>query len=430
MQNTLNKAFLISGLAAAIAMPSVTYAAFVEDAEGSLSLRNFYMNRDYRDTGKPGGYPHVGKAKIGKAKTQSKSEDWGQGFMLRLKSGYTEGTVGVGVDALGLVGVKLDSGGGTGGTGTLVRSRHTGKSADNHGFVGFTGKAKVSETVLTVGTHEPVLPIAFRNDTRMLPQTFQGGQIQSKDIENLTLTAGQFQKVRLRDSTNYENMTMFSDGSNKKGVASNKFNYAGASYQFIPGLTVTYYYAELKDNYSQHHANLQFLTDLTEDFKFKTDLRYFKSSDKGKTNVDNRLASGMFSLGYAGHWLGLGYQDSSGKTGTPFLAGGTDPWTMNTLTYHHFLRAKEDSWQIRYDYNFAQIGVPGLNLMARYVRGDNFKVGTQSAKEWERDIDIGYTIQSGPLKDLGLLVRNVMYRGSHTTDIDENRVIVNYTFKF
>lgn len=422
MQKTLNKAFLVSSLAAAIAMPSVTQAAFIEEAEGSLSLRNFYMNRDYRGSGLPGGPMYKGK-------TQSKSEDWGQGFMLRLKSGYTEGTVGMGVDALGLVGVKLDSGAGSGGTGALVRSRRTGKSADSFGFVGVTGKIKVSNTELTVGTHEPLLPIAYRNDTRMLPQTFQGGQVVSKDIEHLTLTAGQFQKVRLRDSTNYENMYMFSDGA-KGGVDSNKFNYAGANYELIPGLTGTYFYAELKDNYSQHHANLQFLTDLTSELKFKADLRYFDSSNKGNTTVDNLLASGMFSLGYAGHWLGLGYQDSSGKTGTPFLGGGTDPWTMNTLTYHHFLRAKEDSWQVRYDYNFAQIGVPGLNLMARYVRGDNFKVDGQSAKEWERDIDIGYTIQSGPLKDLGLLVRNVMYRGSHTTNVDENRVIVNYTFKF
>jgi len=422
MQVKMNKMFLVSTLAAAIAVPSLAQAAFVEDSEGSLSLRNFYMNRDYRDSGLPGAPVHKGKS-------QSKSEDWGQGFMLRLKSGYTEGTVGLGVEALGLAGIKLDSGGGSGGTGTLVRSRHTGKSADQHGFVGFTGKAKIADTVLTVGTHEPVLPIAFRNDTRMLPQTFQGGQIQSKDIENLTLTAGQFQKVRLRDSTDYENMVMAADGATG-GVSSNKFNYAGSSYQFIPGLTGTYFYAELKDNYSQHHANLQFLTDLTSELKFKTDLRYFKSSDKGNTNVDSSLASGMFALGYAGHWLGLGYQDQSGKTGTPYLGGGTDPWTMNTSTYYPFLRAKEDSWQIRYDYNFAKIGVPGLNLMARYVSGDNFKVAGQSAKEWERDIDLGYTVQSGPLKDVSLLVRNVMYRGSHTTDIDENRVIVNYTFKF
>ena len=422
MQIKTNKAFLVSSLAIAIALPSISQAAFIEDSKGSLTLRNFYMNRDYRDSDLP-------KALVHKGKPQSKSEDWGQGFLLRLESGYTEGTVGVGVDALGLVGIKLDSGAGLGGANALVRSRSTGKAADQSGFLGLTAKAKISETVLTLGTHEPLLPVATRNDTRMLPQTFEGAQIQSKDIENFTLTAGQFRKVSLRDSTNYEDLRMASDGS-KGGVKSNRFNYGGATYQFIPGLTGTYFYAELKNNYSQHHANLQFLTDLTSEIKFKTDLRYFKSSDKGNTNVDNRLASGMFSLGYAGHWLGLGYQDQSGKTGLPYFAGGTNPFTMNTSTYYPFLRAQEDSWQIRYDYNFAQIGVPGLNLMARYVSGDNFKIGGQSAKEWERDIDVGYTIQSGPLKDVSLLVRNVMYRGSHTTDIDENRVIVNYTFKF
>ena len=422
MQIKTNKAFLVSSLAIAIALPSISQAAFIEDGKGSLTLRNFYMNRDYRESGLPGAPVHKGK-------TQSKSEDWGQGFLLRLESGYTEGTVGLGVDALGLVGIKLNSGAGSGGANALVRSRSTGEAADQSGFLGLTAKAKISETVLTLGTHEPLLPVVTRNDTRMLPQTFEGAQIQSKDIENFTLTAGQFRKVSLRDSTNYEDLRMASDGA-KGGVKSNRFNYGGATYQFIPGLTGTYFYAELKDNYSQHHANLQFLTDLTSEVKFKTDLRYFKSSDKGNTNVDNRLASGMFSLGYAGHWLGLGYQDQSGKTGLPYFAGGTNPFTMNTSTYYPFLRAQEDSWQIRYDYNFAQIGVPGLNLMARYVSGDNFKIGGQSAKEWERDIDVGYTIQSGPLKDVSLLVRNVMYRGSHTTDIDENRVIVNYTFKF
>ncbi|MOA51854.1 Porin-like protein NicP precursor [compost metagenome] len=61
---------------------------------------------------------------------------------------------------------------------------------------------------------------------------------------------------------------------------------------------------------------------------------------------------------------------------------------------------------------------------------DYFKLGQADAKEWERDIDLGYVIQSGPLKNLGLRLRNVAYRGSHSTDIDENRFIVNYTFKF
>ena len=69
-----------------------------------------------------------------------------------------------------------------------------------------------------------------------------------------------------------------------------------------------------------------------------------------------------------------------------------------------------------------------LKLMARYVRGDNFEIGGVDAKEWERDVDIGYTVQTGSLKGASLLWRNVAYRGSHTTDIDENRVILGYTF--
>lgn len=138
----------------------------------------------------------------------------------------------------------------------------------------------------------------------------------------------------------------------------------------------------------------------------------------------------MVTLAYRGHALGAGYQRQTGDTGMPFIAGGTDPFTLNTLTYHHFLRAEEDSWQIRYDLDFAGLGVTGLTLMTRYVRGDDFQIRQAEANEWEHDIDVGYVIQSGPLKNLGLRWRNVAYRGSHTTDIDENRMIVSYTFKF
>jgi hypothetical protein len=68
--------------------------------------------------------------------------------------------------------------------------------------------------------------------------------------------------------------------------------------------------------------------------------------------------------------------------------------------------------------------------MTRYVSGDNFEIAGTNAKEWERNVDIAYVVQSGPLKNVNLRLRNVAYRGSRTTDIDENRIIVGYTFKF
>lgn len=55
-------------------------------------------------------------------------------------------------------------------------------------------------------------------------------------------------------------------------------------------------------------------------------------------------------------------------------------------------------------------------------------MGGASGKEWERDVDISYIIQEGPLKNLGVRWRNAMVRSNATIgDLDENRLIVSYT---
>ena len=50
-------------------------------------------------------------------------------------------------------------------------------------------------------------------------------------------------------------------------------------------------------------------------------------------------------------------------------------------------------------------------------------------QEWERDLDLGYTFQSGALKNLAIRVRNVTARSNYRSDIDENRLIFNYTWQ-
>ncbi|MFP3998049.1 OprD family outer membrane porin, partial [Pseudomonas capeferrum] len=52
-------------------------AAFVDDFKGNFELRNFYYNRDFRNDGV----------------AQSKRDEWAQGFILNLQSGFTEGPV-------------------------------------------------------------------------------------------------------------------------------------------------------------------------------------------------------------------------------------------------------------------------------------------------------------------------------------------------
>ncbi|MBG4120266.1 outer membrane porin, OprD family, partial [Pseudomonas aeruginosa] len=89
--------------------PLLAQADLVEDSHASLELRNFYFNRDFRQSG-----------------ARDNADEWAQGFLLRLESGFSEGTVGFsegtvgfGVDAIGLLGFKLDSGSGSVGTGQL-----------------------------------------------------------------------------------------------------------------------------------------------------------------------------------------------------------------------------------------------------------------------------------------------------------------------
>src|SRR5574344_1312202 len=103
---TIAQTVSLSALGLALAVPA--HAAFIEDSKASLELRNFYMNRDFRNDHlnngprPPAVHGHVGR--------QSKAEEWAQGFLFRYESGFTEGTVGVGIDAMGFAGFKLDGG--------------------------------------------------------------------------------------------------------------------------------------------------------------------------------------------------------------------------------------------------------------------------------------------------------------------------------
>ncbi|MGE1161566.1 OprD family outer membrane porin, partial [Pantoea agglomerans] len=90
----------------------------------------------------------------------------------------------------------------------------------------------------------------------------------------------------------------------------------------------------------------------------------------------------------------------------------------------------------RYSYDFAKVGVPGLTAGMVYLRGDNIdtvgKNGLENGNgrsEWERDLTIGYVVPEGPLKNVGVMWKNAMWRNDipGQRDQDENRLIVSYS---
>ena len=66
--NTRLAAVLIAG--SGLGWPLLAQSELLEDSHASLELRNFYFNRDFRQSG-----------------ARDKAEEWAQGFLLRMESG-------------------------------------------------------------------------------------------------------------------------------------------------------------------------------------------------------------------------------------------------------------------------------------------------------------------------------------------------------
>ena len=382
---------------------------FFEDSTTDLLLRNYYFNRDFRDPGA----------------TKSKVDEWAQGFILKFSSGFTPGVVGFGVDGIAMLGVKLDSSREASGS-ELLPVRSNGRAADNFSRAGVAAKMRFSATEIKVGELMPDVPVLRYDDGRLLPQTFRGAMLVSKEIEGLAVQAGQYRKVSLRNSSDMQELSTWA----APGVTSDRFNYAGADYRFNEQRTqVGVWHSQLKDIYQQSYFNLLHKQPVG-DWVLGANLGYFIDKDDGSArigNVSSRTAYGLFSAATGGHTLYLGLQKVSGDTSWMSVYGSSGRTLGNDMFNGNFSNADERSWQARYDYNFAAMGVPGLLAMVRYGHGDNAttKQGT-NGKEWERDTEIGYTVQSGSFKNLSLRVNNSTNRRTFNSDFDQTRVIISY----
>ncbi|MCD9570171.1 OprD family porin [Pseudomonas protegens] len=403
-------------------LPGPLWAAgFIDDSHGTLTLRNYYLDRDYKDDG---------------AKTAAR--EWAQGFIMNMESGFTEGSVGFGLDVRGLLGVKLDSSPDRSGTELLPVSASDKRAADEYSRLAPTAKLRFAQTTVKTGDVSIFLPFAFASPSRLLPQTFRGTTLSSRDIDGLTLNTGYIDRINKRDSTDYQAMTIASPNRRFNATASTShLAYLGGDYQVNKDLSLRAYHAQVADLYQQDTLALLHNLPLG-DGVLSSDLRSFFSREDGSAKagrVDNRNLSALFGYKFGGHRVSLGYMHSSGDTATPYISG-TELMGMSELTMSSdFLNAKERTWQAIYDYDFAAAGVPGLKSRLRYVRGDHIELAAFNAserKEREFQMELGYVLQSGPLKNLGLVARKSIYRndfpaGAAFRDENQTRFLVLYT---
>src|SRR3990167_6835404 len=209
-------ALAVAACTLGLTLSHVANAEFIKDSKASIEARNFYFNRDLRDT---------------TAAQQSKREEWAQGFILRAESGFTEGTVGFGLDAYAGLGLKLDSSDERAGS-NLLPSSFGDEGPGEYSEATAAAKVRISKTVGKVGGLMPKLPIVASGDSRLLPQVFNGAMITSQEIDGLTLNGGQLREVNFRNSTDSQDIT-----ATNVGGESDRYNFAGGDYKFNGGNT-------------------------------------------------------------------------------------------------------------------------------------------------------------------------------------------------
>ncbi len=276
----------------------------------------------------------------------------------------------------------------------------------------------------------PQPAVRLPNNGRIFPQIFEGALLTSKEIKDLGFTAGRLEKTKIRDSSDSEDLALNDKNGRFAGVSADHFDLGGLDYKLTDQLTASYHYSNLQDVYRQHFVGLLHSWPIGPG-ELTSDLRFARSTDSGSAKaggIDNKSLNGMFTYSLGNHAFGAAWQRMNGDDAFPYLEG-SNPYLVNFVQVNDFAGPKERSWQLRYDYDFVGLGIPGLTFMTRYVKGDNVELAGQSGegREWERNTELQYVFQSGALKNLGVRWRNATFRSNFTRDIDENRLIVSYT---
>jgi imipenem/basic amino acid-specific outer membrane pore len=404
---------------------------FIEDQSLTAKTRMEYMNRDYKNGASN---PSSG--------TSGYRQDTGISELLQYKSGFTQGTVGVGLDAFVMGSAKLDGGSGRRGNG-LFANDSDGNPEKTQSKGGAAIKFRLSDTVLKYGQQTVASPVFSTDDSRLLPEIATGTMITSTEIKGLELSAGRFTALSKQTGMGRDSIGGVSDGfdSGKGLTAANIF---GATYAFTDSFTGTFAASDVDQYFKKQYVNLNYTLPMSDTQSLNFDFNGYRTrGDKrgdlvdmigdGTTGVDNNVWSLQAAYSIGAHKFTIAHQRSSGDNGYYYGVDGNGTiFLANSIQISDFVGREERSWQARYDLNMAPYGVPGLSFMTRYVKGDNIKTnGLGEGKENEWNAESKYVMQSGPAKDLSFRLRFAMYRSNgaysgYSADNNDTRLIVEY----
>ena len=296
------------------------------------------------------------------------------------------------------------------------------------------------------------------DDTKMIPNTFEGISYIGKYFSKTTIKLAYFTRQKLRDHTTFHDVLAYDD-SNKAaysqwtqnddagmphGLTTAKLAQKGIKTRLIiaqinnksiRNLRLMFNYTSVPKLVSSITLDAYYKIYLPDSFAVIPGFRYMQQFDEGagvigganlkddstgytnKASVDGKLYGARLDLRHGGFLGRLGYTYIANEADiiAPWRGYPTGGFTRNMAQYNWY--ANTASYMLRLGYNFKQIGI---NTFARYVVQDfdNNKPGTpadHNAIEW----DLTKTFASVPDLYLKLRMEYISYK-SGTRDMFGN----------
>lgn len=209
----------------------------------------------------------------------------------------------------------------------------------------------------------------------------------------------------------------------------------GGGYTFENGLGLNVAYGVADDYLSQAYVNASYSLDLGDSRSLLIDAYHYDGEADGALYGDSDYNStlsniaarySMGDLALTASYQTVGGDDAYDYSWDGFNHDDMGLMTWNAVQIQDFNRKDEDSWQLRADYKVA--AVPGLKAMVRHTEGEYDNGGAADVDEAETNVDVTYALQKGSLEGLSLRLRYSHVEADAYNDIDEIRLIANYSF--
>jgi hypothetical protein len=176
----------------------------------------------------------------------------------------------------------------------------------------------VSKTSFKVGRQIFESFLTKSNDTKMIPNTFEGYSVVMKELPKTTIRAAYFNKQKLRDHTTFHDVVTFKDGTGDswnnnddsavhKGLSYANFTAAGEDTSHdlivadirnksIENLQLDLTYGLVPDVVSSLTAEANYKIDLSSGYSLTPGVRYMMQMDEGGGKVGGATLKGNFGL--------------------------------------------------------------------------------------------------------------------------------------